>query len=60
MKVKALRELNREELVKALHEKHQILKDLRFEIAQGKVKNAHVIRSTKKEIARILTIFNSK
>jgi len=60
MKQSELRELNKEELIKALHEKRQALRDLRFEIAQGKVKNAHVIRSTKKEVARMLTVFNSK
>ncbi len=59
MKLSELRELNKEELVKALHDKRQALKDLRFEIAQGKVKNAHVIRSSKKEVARILTVFNN-
>jgi len=60
MKQSELRELNKEELLKALHEKRQALRDLRFEIAQGKVKNAHVIRSTKKEVARMLTVLNSK
>ncbi|MBI5421149.1 MAG: 50S ribosomal protein L29 [Parcubacteria group bacterium] len=59
MKISELRELNKDELAKALHEKRQTLKDLRFEIAQGKVKNAHVIRSTKKDVAQILTVFNS-
>lgn len=45
---------------KALYEKRQTLRDLRFEIAQGKVKNAHTIRATKKDIARLLTLLNFK
>lgn len=59
MKISELRQLNKEELLKLNNEKQKMLRDLRFEMAQGKVKNAHVIRSTRKEMARILTVLNN-
>ncbi len=60
MKMKELRDLNRGELQKIFIEKQHMLRDLRFEIAQGKVKNAKTIRITRKDIARILTVLNTK
>lgn len=58
MKIKELKEKNREELVKLLAEKRENVRKLRFEIATKQVKNVRDIRNDKKDIARILTIIN--
>jgi len=44
------------ELQILLSEKRERLRQLRFKISSGKVKNVREIRMTKKDIARILTI----
>ncbi len=44
------------ELKILLSEKRERLRQLRFKISSGKVKNVREIRMTKKDIARILTI----
>lgn len=46
------------ELQKNLNEYRDKLSKLKFDLAQGKVKNIREIKETKKAIARILTIMN--
>lgn len=46
------------ELKKQLEERREKLRSLQFDLAQGKVKNVSEIKTTKKIIARILTIIN--
>ena len=58
MKIKEFAQLNKEELEKLLMEKHKALRDFRFELAQGKVKNVRAIRSAQKDIAKILTVIS--
>ncbi len=60
MKAKELREKKIEELEKILKEKREKLKNLKLDLIQGKLKNVREIRETKRDIARILTILNSK
>lgn len=58
IKIKELREKNKEELKKLLAEKEEIVRKLRFEIASKQIKNVKDLRNNKKEIARILTLIN--
>lgn len=44
-----------EEILKMLQEKREKLRQLRFDLSAGKVKNVREIRQIKKDIARILT-----
>lgn len=58
MKAAELRKKNREELQSLLLEKRARLRNLRFDLAAGRIKNVREIREIKKDIARILTILN--
>ncbi len=58
MKIKELREKNKEELKKLLTEKEEIVRKLRFEIASKQIKNVKDLKNNRKEIARILTLIN--
>ncbi len=53
--IKKLKERNTADLSKDLHESREHLRVLKFELAQGKIKNVRSINETKKKIARILT-----
>ena len=59
-KAKELRLKPEEELNQLLSESQKKLRELRFNLASGKVKNVRTIRVLKKDIARILTILNEK
>ena len=56
MKVKELRQRPEAELKKLLQESRDKLRQLRFDLAGGKVKNVREIRQIKKNIAQILTL----
>ena len=56
MKTSELRQKSRTELQKLLQDNRERLRQLRFDLAAGKVKNVREIRLIKKDIARILTI----
>jgi len=58
MKISEIKQKSKNELKKVLQERREKLRQLRFDLAAGKVKNIREIRSTKKDIARILTILN--
>jgi large subunit ribosomal protein L29 len=60
MEIKDLKGKDEKELQKLLQEKRDRLRQLRFELSQGKVKNIKEIRGTKKEIARMLTALKIK
>jgi len=51
-----LRKKPKEEIQKILKDNQEKLKQLRFDLAAGKVKNVREIRRIKKEIAQILTL----
>lgn len=62
MKKKEIQQLktkNSLELLKDLTDYREKLRKLKFDLAQGKVKNIKEIQELKKAIARILTIINS-
>ena len=51
-----LRKRTKEELKKILKDNREKLRQLRFDLAAGKVKNVREIRRIKKEVSQILTI----
>jgi len=60
MKAKELRTKSLNELFKLLEEERKKLFNLRLEKSLGKLKQTHLIKMTRKNIARILTIINEK
>lgn len=60
MEIKQLLRKEKKELEKDLLEKKEELRQLRFDLASGKVKNIKDVRRIKKEIAVILTVINGK
>ncbi len=60
MKIVELRQRSKNELQKLLQDSREKLRQLRFDLAAGKVKNVREIRKIKKDIARTLTILNPK
>ena len=60
MEIKELRQKSKEELQKSLQDSRERLRQLRFDLSAGKVKNVREIRMTKKKIARILTLLKEK
>lgn len=60
MKIKEITALSRDEMKKKLTEFKEELFNLRFQYSLHQVKNPMRIRHLKKNIARILTVLNSK
>jgi len=60
MKVSKLREKSTKELRKLLQSSREKMRQIRFNLVSGKVKNYKEIREIKKDIARILTILKEK
>lgn len=56
MRISELSQKTEAELQKILRESREKLRQLRFDLAAGKVKNVREIRRLRKEIARILTL----
>jgi len=59
MKITELRQKSKSELQKLLQDSREKLRQLRFDLASGKVKNVREIRGLKKDIARILTLLKT-
>ncbi len=59
MKITELRQKSKSELQKLLQDSREKLRQLRFDLASGKVKNVREIRELKKDIARILTLLKT-
>ncbi len=60
MKVKEIRDLSSEELVKQLEVAHKELFDLRFRLATKQLVNHRQVRKVKKDIARLKTIMGER
>jgi len=60
MKAIELRKKPKEEMIKTLELDKEKLRQLRFDLSAGKVKNVREVRRVKKEIARILTLLKEK
>lgn len=56
MKLAELKQKNKEDLKKMLEDDQEKLRQLRFDLSAGKVKNVREIKKTRKEIAQILTL----
>jgi len=56
MKASEIRTKKYDELMKLLNEKYDNLRDYRFQASVRKLKNTKLIRATRQDIARILTI----
>ncbi len=56
MKIQELRQKPKEELQKLLQGNQEKLRQLRFDLVSGKIKNVREVRKIKKEIARISTL----
>ncbi len=60
MKIRELRQKSNKELQEILISLKDNLRELRFNLAGGKVKNIREIHKTKKTIAQILTLLNER
>ncbi len=60
MKIKELIQKKETELKRMLVEKRERLRELKFNLRSGKVKNVREVRTLKKDIARILTLLKKK
>ena len=60
MKMKELRNLGQNELVRQLAALREQVRDMQFKIHSREVKNSHTLKEIKKDIARILTLTNEK
>ncbi len=58
MEIKELKGKKQKDLQNLLAEKREKLRLFKFDLASGKVKNVREIRSTRKDIAQIITILN--
>lgn len=58
--MKELQAMGKQELRRQLASWREQVRDLTFKIHSKEVKNSHVLRTVKKDIARILTLINSK
>ena len=59
-KIREFSRLPKQELQRNLSEKRERLRQLRFDLASGKVKNVREIREIRRDIARIMTILKKK
>ena len=59
MKIIELRQKSKPESKKLLEDSREKLRQLRFDLAAGKVKNVREIHQIKKDIARILTLLRN-
>ncbi len=59
MKIIELRKKSKGELQKILEDDREKLRQLRFDLSAGKVKNVREIRHIKKEIAQIMTLLKT-
>lgn len=60
MNIKELRQKSELELKKLIQEEGEALRKLRFQNNEGKLRRNHLFSSSKKNIARALTLLKSK
>ncbi len=60
MKMQELQQRTESELARLLSDSRKRMRELRFNLSAGKVKNIREIRQLKKDIARALTTLRSK
>ncbi len=60
MKASTLREMTDDELSQRLNEKRQALWAFRLQSATGSVENVRAARSTRRDVARIMTVMRER
>ena len=60
MKIKELKTMGKPELIKQLATLREQVRDLSFKVHSREVKNNHTIKVIKKDVARLLTLINTK
>ena len=60
MEIKELKQLSKEELKKKQEDAREKLRQMRFDLQAGKVKDVREIRQVKKDIARMMTLLKIK
>ena len=60
MKVKEIRDLTTEEVIKKIDDTKEQLFNLRFKQATGNLEKPHEIRELRKDVARLKTILNER
>ena len=60
MKVKEMRELSKDELASRVDETRKSLVEMRFQLALRKLENPAKLRTTRKELAQMLTVLTEK
>jgi large subunit ribosomal protein L29 len=60
MKMEEIKKMKKDDLVKKLAELRDQLRGLRFSAVAGQLKQTHVVKQIKKDIARILTVLNNQ
>jgi large subunit ribosomal protein L29 len=56
MKIKEIRVLPKNQLIKELSQLREQIRDLRFKIHAKEVKNNHLMKALRKDVARIMTV----
>jgi len=59
-KIKEFKRLPKKELKRLLTEKKNALRQMRFDLTGGKVKNVREIRETRRDVARLMTMLKQK
>ncbi len=59
-KIRDFLRLSEKELYKTLSDKKEKLRQSKFDISAGKLKNVREVRETRKDIARVLTILTAR
>ena len=59
-KIRDFLRLSEKELYKILSDKKEKLRQSKFDISAGKLKNVREVRETRKDIARVLTILTAR
>jgi len=60
MEIKELKQLSKEDLKKKMEDAREKLRQMRFDLQAGKVKDVREIRQVKKDIARMMTLLKIK
>ncbi len=60
MKMKELQNMSEAELIRSLSSLREQVRDLSFKIHSREVKNNHMLKNIKQDIARILTLIHKK
>lgn len=60
MKTTEIRKKSRGELLRELTDLREKVRDLRFKVGSGEVKNHQLLRQARKDVARVLTVLHEE